>query len=339
MRSDGASAPRRVTLIPGDGVGPELVEALHVVLAAMEVPLEFERHEAGAAVAERFGTPLPDSVVESVRRNRVALKGPVTTPVGGGFRSVNVALRTALDLYACVRPVRSLAGVPNRYEGVDLVIVRENSEDLYIGDERMLDADTAEAIKRITRRGSERIARFAFEYARAYGRRRVTAGHKANIMKATDGLFLSVAREVAAGYPDIAFDERIIDALCLQLVQRPQEFDVLLLPNLYGDIVSDLAAGLVGGLGVVPGANLGAEAAVFEAVHGSAPDIAGRGIVNPAAFLLSAAMMLDHLGEQEGAARVRGALLDVLAEGRFVTPDLGGQATTSEMAAAVAARV
>lgn len=339
MRSDGASAPRRVTLIPGDGVGPELVEALHVVLAAMEVPLEFERHEAGAAVAERFGTPLPDSVVESVRRNRVALKGPVTTPVGGGFRSVNVALRTALDLYACVRPVRSLAGVPNRYEGVDLVIVRENSEDLYIGDERMLDADTAEAIKRITRRGSERIARFAFEYARAYGRRRVTAGHKANIMKATDGLFLSVAREVAAGYPDIAFDERIIDALCLQLVQRPQEFDVLLLPNLYGDIVSDLAAGLVGGLGVVPGANLGAEAAVFEAVHGSAPDIAGRGIVNPAAFLLSAAMMLDHLGEQEGAARVRGALFDVLAEGRFVTPDLGGQATTSEMAAAVAARV
>lgn len=339
MRSDGASAPRRVTLIPGDGVGPELVEALHVVLAAMEVPLEFERHEAGAAVAERFGTPLPDSVVESVRRNRVALKGPVTTPVGGGFRSVNVALRTALDLYACVRPVRSLAGVPSRYEGVDLVIVRENSEDLYIGDERMLDADTAEAIKRITRRGSERIARFAFEYARAYGRRRVTAGHKANIMKATDGLFLSVAREVAAGYPDIAFDERIIDALCLQLVQRPQEFDVLLLPNLYGDIVSDLAAGLVGGLGVVPGANLGAEAAVFEAVHGSAPDIAGRGIVNPAAFLLSAAMMLDHLGEQEGAARVRGALLDVLAEGRFVTPDLGGRATTSEMAAAVAARV
>lgn len=329
----------RVTLIPGDGVGPELAEALETVIAATGVRIEFERCEAGAAVAERLGTPLPDDVVASVRRNRVAIKGPVSTPVGGGFRSVNVALRRALDLYACLRPTRSLAGVPSRYDGVDLVVVRENTEDLYAGSERMVDDDTAETVKRITRAGSERIARFAFEYARAHGRRKVTAVHKANIMKLTDGLFLGVARHVAAAYPDIEFDDRIVDALCMHLVQRPEEFDVLLLPNLYGDIVSDLVAGLVGGLGVAPGANIGTEAAVFEAVHGSAPDIAGRDIVNPVAFLLSAVMMLEHLGESEVARGVHDAVLAVVAEGRAVTADLGGTAGTQQMAAAVAARV
>jgi isocitrate dehydrogenase (NAD+) len=329
----------RVTLIPGDGVGPELVEAAVTVLAASGVSLEFELHQAGAAMIEQYGTPLPGDVLDSIRRTGVALKGPVTTPVGAGFRSVNVTLRVELGLYANLRPARSLPGAPCVYPDVDLVIVRENTEDLYVGRERMVDADTAESIKVITRSASERIARFAFEYAVLHGRRSVTAVHKANIMKLSDGLFLDCARAVAAEYPDVLFQDRIVDNMCLQLVRRPQDYDVLVLPNLYGDIVSDLAAGLVGGLGLAPGANIGEDAAVFEAVHGSAPDIAGTDKVNPAAFLLSGAMMLDHLGEHDVARRVERAVVDVLAAGRHTTPDVGGSAGTQEMARAVARRL
>jgi isocitrate dehydrogenase (NAD+) len=329
----------RVTLIPGDGVGPELVEAAVTVLAASGVSLEFELRYAGAEMIERHGTALPDDVLDSIRSTGVALKGPVTTPVGAGFRSVNVMLRTELGLYANLRPARSLPGAPCLYPDVDLVIVRENTEDLYTGRERMVDADTAECIKVITRGASERIARFAFDYARQHGRRSVTAVHKANIMKLSDGLFLDSVRAVAAGYPDVPFQDRIVDNMCMQLVRRPQDYDVLVLPNLYGDIVSDLAAGLVGGLGLAPGANIGEGAAVFEAVHGSAPDIAGADKVNPAAFLLSAAMMLDHLDEPDAARRVERAVVDVLAEARHTTPDVGGSAGTQEMARAVARRV
>ena len=328
-----------VTLIPGDGTGPELAAALETVIAASGVAIVWERHDAGAAVLERRGTPLPDEVVESVRATKVAMKGPVTTPVGSGFRSVNVALRVALDLYACLRPAKSLVGVPSRFTGIDLVVVRENTEDLYTGIEHQLTPDVAESVKVITRRGSERIVRYAFEYARAHGRHRVTAVHKANIMKLTDGLFLRVAREVAAAYPDVEFDDRIVDNLCQQLVMAPERFDVLVCPNLYGDIVSDLCAGLIGGPGVAPGANVGADAAVFEAVHGSGPDIAGRDIVNPTAFLLSGVLMLEHLGETVAAARLHDAVAAVIAEGRQVTPDLGGTAGTQEFARAVAARL
>ncbi len=326
----------RVTLIPGDGIGPELAEALELVIAATGVPLEFERQEAGAGVVDRFGTPLPDHVLESVRRNKVAIKGPITTPVGSGFRSVNVALRKALDLYACLRPARSMEGVRSRYRDIDLVVVRENTEDLYAGIEHMVGPDAAESIKIITRAASERIVRYAFDYARRYGRSKVTAVHKANIMKCTDGLFLRVAREVAEQYPDLEFEDRIVDNMCMQLVQKPESYDVLVLPNLYGDIVSDLCAGLVGGLGVAPGANIGAEAAVFEPVHGSAPKYAGQDKVDPTAILLSGALMLDHLGETGAAQAVRDAVARVIAEGRHVTYDLGGSAGTREMAQAVA---
>ena len=329
----------RVTLIPGDGVGPELVEAAMTVLAAGGVSLEFELRQAGAAVMAAHGTPLPEEVLDSIRRTGVALKGPVTTPVGTGFRSVNVTLRTELGLYASLRPARSLPGAPCLYSDVDLVIVRENTEDLYTGRERMVDADTAESVKVITRSASERIARFAFDYARVHGRRSVTAVHKANIMKLSDGLFLQSVRAVAAEYPDVHFQDRIVDNMCLQLVRRPQDYDVLVLPNLYGDIVSDLAAGLVGGLGLAPGANIGEGAAVFEAVHGSAPDIAGKDEVNPAAFLLSGAMMLDYLSEPRAARSVERAVADVIVEGRHTTPDVGGTAGTQEMARAVARRV
>jgi isocitrate dehydrogenase (NAD+) len=329
----------RVTLIPGDGTGPELATALETVIAASGVPIVWERHDAGAVAMERGGAPLPDEVVESVRSTKVAIKGPITTPVGSGFRSVNVALRVALDLYACLRPAKSLPGVPSRFTGIDLVVVRENTEDLYAGIEHQLTPDVAESIKVITRRGSERIVRYAFEYARARGRRRVTAVHKANIMKLTDGLFLRVAREVAGAYPEIAFDDRIVDNLCQQLVMAPERFDVLVCPNLYGDIVSDLCAGLIGGPGVAPGANVGADAAVFEAVHGSGPDIAGRDIVNPTAFLLSGVLMLEHLGETAAAGRVHDAVAAVIAEGRRVTRDLGGTAGTQEFAQVVAARL
>jgi isocitrate dehydrogenase (NAD+) len=328
-----------VTLIPGDGTGPELAQALETVIAATGVSITWERCDAGIDVMERYGTPLPEHVIESVRRNRVAIKGPITTPVGSGFRSVNVALRKELDLYACLRPARSLKGVRSRYQDIDLVIVRENTEDLYAGIEHMVGADAAESIKIITRPACERIVRFACDYARAHGRRKVTAVHKANIMKCTDGLFLRVAREVAEEYPDLEFEDRIVDNMCMQLVQKPELYDVLVLPNLYGDIISDLCAGLVGGLGVAPGANIGAEAAVFEPVHGSAPKYTGQNKVNPTALLLSGVLMLEHLGESEAAAAVYAAVAAVIAEGKDVTYDLGGSAGTQQMAAAVARRL
>ncbi|HEU4674057.1 MAG TPA: isocitrate/isopropylmalate dehydrogenase family protein [Candidatus Limnocylindrales bacterium] len=330
----------RVTLIPGDGIGPELAEATRRVLDASGVPFEWEVVDAGEAVMSEYGTPLPDHVLDSVRRNRVALKGPITTPVGEGFRSVNVTLRQALGLYANLRPARSMKGLETRYEDVDLVIVRENTEDLYAGIEHRVGPDAAESIKIITRLASERIARFAFAYAVANGRRKVTAVHKANIMKLSDGLFLEACRTVAADYADqVEFEDRIVDNMCMQLVQKPDLYDVLVLPNLYGDIVSDLAAGLVGGLGVAPGANIGTEAAVFEAVHGSAPKYAGQNKANPTALMLSGVLMLRHLGEQRAAERVEDAIRAVIAEGATVTYDLGGSAGTSEFADAIVARL
>jgi isocitrate dehydrogenase (NAD+) len=313
----------RVTLIPGDGTGPELVAATRRVLEATGVEFDWDVQEAGAGVMDRFGTPLPDAVLDSIRVNTLALKGPITTPVGTGFRSVNVAIRQALDLFANLRPARHMAGIPICHEGVDLVVVRENTEGLYAGIEHDVIPDqAAESIRIITRRGSERIVRFAFEYARANGRRLVTAVHKANILKATDGLFLKVAREVAPEYPDVEFNDRIVDNMCMQLVQRPREYDVLVCPNLFGDILSDLCSGLVGGLGVAPGANYGHDLAVFEPVHGSAPKYAGKNRVNPTATILSAALMLRHLGEVEAAGRVETAVARVIAGGKSVTYDL-----------------
>lgn len=331
-----------VTLIPGDGIGPEVIGAACRVIEAAGVPVRWDVQEAGAAVVEREGTPLPERVLASIRRTGVALKGPVTTPVGSGFRSVNVALRKALDLYAAVRPAKTYPGVPTRFGHVDIVVIRENTEDVYAGIEfdygspvtdsliqwveRHTNLDLSEdvgiSIKLISRHGSERIVRFAFEYARRHGRRRVVAVHKANIMKSSDGLFLSVAREVAASYPDIGFGDLIVDNLCAQLVQRPEAFDVLVLPNLYGDIVSDLCAGLVGGLGLVPGANVGERAAVFEPVHGSAPDIAGQDKANPTAAILTGVMLLRHLGEEDAARRIEQAVTDVLRTGEVTTADL-----------------
>ena len=332
--------PHRVTLIPGDGIGPELAEATRRVLDASGVAFDWEVVEAGEGSIAEYGTPLPEHVLESIRRNRVAIKGPITTPVGEGFRSVNVTLRQSLDLYANLRPARSMKGLETRYDDVDLVIVRENTEDLYAGIEHMVGPDAAESIKIITRRASERIARFAFEYAVANGRRKVTAVHKANIMKLSDGLFLESCRTVAADYDGrIEFEDRIVDNMCMQLVQKPDLYDVLVLPNLYGDIVSDLAAGLVGGLGVAPGANIGLNGAVFEAVHGSAPKYAGQNKANPTALLLSGVLMLRHLGEQAAAERVERALREVIAEGARVTYDLGGTAGTSDFADAIIERL
>jgi isocitrate dehydrogenase (NAD+) len=313
----------RITLIPGDGTGPELVEATRRVLEATGIEFDWDMQEAGADVMDKYGTPLPDVVLDSIRANKIALKGPITTPIGTGFRSVNVAIRKALDLYANLRPALAFKGIPVCHEGVDLVVVRENTEGLYAGIEHdVIPDEAAESIRIITRRGSERIVRFAFEYARANGRRLVTAVHKANILKATDGLYLKVAREVAAEYPDIDFNDRIVDNMCMQLVQRPHEYDVLVLPNLFGDIVSDLASGLVGGLGVAPGANIGRDLAVFEPVHGSAPKYAGLNKVNPTANILSGALMLRHLGEIEAAQRVEAAVAAVIAAGESVTYDL-----------------
>lgn len=325
----------RVTLIPGDGIGPEVAEATLRVVEATGVPIEWEWAEAGGEVAVKYGTPLPEKTLESIRRNRVALKGPLTTPIGEGFASVNVALRKALDLYACFRPVRSLPGVRSRYEGIDLIICRENTEDLYSGIEHLVVPGVVESLKVITERASLRIARFTFDLARRHNRKRVTAVHKANIMKLSDGLFLECCRRVAKGYPEVEYQEVIVDNACLQLVLDPHQFDVLLLENLYGDILSDLSAGLVGGLGVVAGANLGDEYAVFEAVHGSAPDIAGKGIANPIALILSASYLLRHLGEEEAADRVVRAVSTVTRDGKVLTPDLGGTATTMELASAV----
>lgn len=336
-------AHHTVTLIPGDGIGLETSAAMQRVVEASGADIDWEVAEAGAHCVETHGTPLPESTIEAVKANKVAIKGPVATPVGTGFRSVNVALRKALDLYVCLRPVLSIPGAGGRYEGVDLVIVRENSEDLYAGVEfeegsegaaklislcaeegaGTIRPDSGISVKPISITGSDRIVRYAFDYAVKHGRSKVTAAHKANIMKHSDGLFLKVARDVAAEYQDrMNFDERIIDAFCMNLVMDPSQFDVIVFPNLYGDIASDLAAGLVGGLGIAPGANIGSEYAVFEAVHGSAPDIAGQNKANPTAEILSAAMMLDHLGELECAARIRQAVRDVYAEGRYLTGDI-----------------
>ena len=286
---------------------------------------------------EKYGTPLPDRVLDSIRRTGVALKGPITTPVGTGFRSVNVALRKTFDLYANVRPAKTLPGLAGRFENVDLVIVRENTEDLYAGIEHMVGEDAAESIKLITRKGCERIVRYAFEYAVREGRKKVTAVHKANIMKCTDGLFLDVARQIAKEYPQIAFDDSIVDAMCMRLVMHPEDYDVLVCPNLYGDIVSDLCAGLVGGLGLTPSANIGEAGAIFEPIHGSAPDIAGQHKINPTAAILSASLMLAHLGEAEAAASITRAVTTVIAAGKMLTQDMGGNASTEEFADAVIA--
>jgi isocitrate dehydrogenase (NAD+) len=329
-----------VTLIPGDGIGPELADAARGVLEATGIGFEWDLQHAGEATIASEGTPLPERVIESIRRTGIALKGPITTPVGSGFRSVNVGLRLALDLYANVRPARSMVGVESRYTDVDLVIVRENTEDLYAGIEHRVGPDAAESIKIITRAASQRIARYAFEYAVRNGRSKVTAVHKANIMKLSDGLFLESCQQVAAEYTGrVGFEDRIVDNMCMQLVQKPELYDVLVCPNLYGDIVSDLAAGLVGGLGVAPGANIGEKAAVFEPVHGSAPKYAGQNKANPTALILSGALMLRHLGETDAAEAVEAAVREVIAEGVTVTSDLGGTAGTREFAAAVAARV
>jgi len=327
--------PYTITLIPGDGVGPQIVEAARRVIDAAGVPIKWEVVEAGEAMIEKCGTPLPQYVLDSIKKNKIALKGPLTTPVGKGFRSVNVTLRQELDLFANVRPARNLPGVDTRFSGVDLIIVRENTEDLYGGIEHRVGRNAAESIKIITREASTRIARFAFELARREGRRKVTAVHKANIMKLSDGLFLECARQVAEGYPDIEYEEYIVDAMCMKLVQTPENYDVLLLPNLYGDIVSDLCAGLVGGLGVAPGANIGEDAAVFEPVHGSAPRHAGLNRVNPLAAILSGVMMLKYMGEMDAASRIEAAVLKVLKEKKSLTYDLGGSAGTSEMADAI----
>ena len=329
-----------VTLIPGDGIGPELAESAREVLEATGIGFEWDVQQAGEATIATEGTPLPDRVIESIRRTGVAIKGPITTPVGSGFRSVNVGLRQALELYANVRPARTMTGVESRYDDVDLIIIRENTEDLYAGIEHRVGPDAAESIKIITRAASQRIARYAFEYAVRNGRSKVTAVHKANIMKLSDGLFLESCQQVATEYAGrVAFEDRIVDNMCMQLVQKPDLYDVLVLPNLYGDIVSDLAAGLVGGLGVAPGANIGDQAAVFEPVHGSAPKYAGQNKANPTALILSGALMLRHLGETGAADAVESAVRSVIAEGTTVTYDLGGSAGTREYARAVVARL
>ena len=328
-----------ITLIPGDGIGPEVSGAVVKILETAGLGVEWESFPAGVLAVEAYGEKLPKPLLESIRRNKVALKGPVTTPVGGGFTSVNVGLRKTLDLYANLRPVWNMPSVPSRYEGIDLVIVRENTEDLYSGLEHEVVPGVVESLKIITRDASRRIATFAFEHARKHGRKRVTAVHKANIMKLGDGLFLDSVRAIAAQYPDITCDDRIVDAACMHLVMNPTQFDVLLLPNLYGDIVSDLCAGLVGGLGVVPAANLGTELGVFEAVHGSAPDIAGKSVANPTALLLSALLMLRHINEGAIADRVMKALGEVLAEGTVRTRDLGGHSSTIEFTDAICTRL
>jgi len=329
----------RVTLIPGDGIGPEVTRSVLQIIDAAGVQVDWEREDAGQTAVEQCGEPLPARLLDSIRRTKVALKGPVTTQVGRGFTSVNVGLRKALDLFANLRPIFNLPGVPSRFGNLDLILVRENTEDLYSGIEHEVVPNVMVSLKVITESASTRIARFAFDYASRHGRKRVTAVHKANIMKMGDGLFIACAQKVAAEYPAIEYDERIVDAACMHLVMRPETFDVLLMPNLYGDIVSDLCAGLVGGLGVVGSANLGTQMAVFEAVHGTAPDIAGRDLANPTALLLSALMMLRHLGEEAAGGRIRAALERVLAAGRVRTRDLGGEATGSAFADAVCAEL
>jgi isocitrate dehydrogenase (NAD+) len=329
----------KITLIPGDGIGPEVTDAVKAVLKAAGANIEWEEVEAGEKMLREVGTPLPENVIDSIRRNKIALKGPITTPVGKGFRSVNVALRKELDLYANVRPVKTLPNIKSRYDNIDLIIVRENTEDLYAGIERQVNKDKVEAIKIITTKASKRIAHFAFKCAKMYNKNRVTAVHKANILKLSDGLFLKSCYEVAKDYPSIQFDEKIVDNMCMQLVQFPESFQILVLPNLYGDILSDLAAGLVGGLGVVPGANIGDEYAVFEAVHGSAPDIAGLNKANPIAVILSACMMLDYMEYPDISSRIKSAVEQVLAEGKFLTNDLGGNTSTTGITEAIISKL
>ena len=328
-----------VTLIKGDGIGPEITEATLKVIDAAGVKINWDEVSAGEAALEEFGTPLPEAVIASLKKNGIGLKGPLTTPIGSGFRSINVALRMELDLYANLRPSKTFPGVLSRYEDIDLVVVRENTEDLYSGVEHMVGADAAESIKIITRKASERIVRFAFEYAIDNGRNKVTAVHKANILKLSDGLFLEAARDIAGKYPQIEFEDRIVDNMAMQLVLKPEQYDVMVMPNLYGDILSDLCAGLVGGLGLVPGANIGEEAALFEPVHGSAPKYTGKNYVNPSAMIMAAVLMLAYLGEKEAARRIENALAEQIKAGRDVTADLGGTAGTKEMAAALAERI
>lgn len=328
-------AKHTITLIPGDGIGPEVTAAVVRIIEAAGVEVEWETHFAGAQALEKFGDTLPQDLLDSILRNKIALKGPITTPVGKGFTSVNVGLRKTLDLYANLRPVRALPNVPCRYPELDLVVVRENTEDLYSGIEHVVVPGVVESIKVITAKASTRIAEFAFKYATDESRKKVTAVHKANIMKLSDGLFLDCFRDVAANYPRIEADDKIVDNACMQLVMRPEQFDILLLENLYGDIVSDLCAGLVGGLGLVPGANIGEKGAVFEAVHGSAPDIAGQGIANPTALLQSGILMLRYIGEREPADRIEKSMLKVFADGQVRTRDIGGTASTMTFTEAI----
>ena len=327
--------PTPVTLIPGDGIGPEVTAAARRVIDAAGADIEWHVHEAGGDVIEKYGAVLPPSTIYSIERNRIALKGPIATPIGKGFKSANVQLRQALDLYANVRPVHSLPGVNTRFENVDLVVVRENTEGLYSGVEHVVVPGVVESLKIITEKASLRIARYAFELARRQGRKRVTAVHKANIMKLSDGLFLDCSRRVARDYPDIVYDEVIVDAMTMHLVQRPETFDVLVMENLYGDIISDLASGLVGGLGLTGSGNIGEHAAVFEAVHGTAPDIAGKGVANPTAIIFSGVMMLRHMARYDVADRIERAVLDVFAEHQHITRDLRGTASTQEYVDAI----
>lgn len=325
----------KITLIYGDGIGPEVIEASRRVIDASGVDIEWEKMEIGMGAIEKYGTPLPDIALESIRRNKVAFKGPVTTPVGKGFRSVNVAIRKTLDLYANVRPVKTYEGIPSKYSNIDLIIVRENTEDLYAGIEHMVTPDIAESIKIISKKCSDRIAKYAFEYAINNNRHKVTAVHKANIMKLSDGLFLRCVGNIAKEYKSIEFEDVIVDAMSMKLVMMPEDYDVLVLPNLYGDILSDLAAGLVGGLGIIPGANIGKDVAVFEAAHGSAPQIAGMNIANPIATMLSGVLMLRHIKEFDCADKIENAITRLIKEGKTLTDDLGGKAKTSEFADAV----
>lgn len=330
---------RTVTLIPGDGIGPEISQSVVKIFEAAKVPIKFEIVEAGAKVMDQENTPLPQGVLDSIQKNKVALKGPITTPIGSGFRSVNVALRQYFDLYANVRPVKSIKGVPSRYEEVDLIIVRENTEDLYAGIEHKIGEVAAESIKVITKKASDRIAKYAFTLANQQQREKVTAVHKANIMKLSDGLFLDCVRDIRKHYPDIEYDEQIVDAMCMNLVLHPESSDVLVMGNLYGDILSDLCAGFVGGLGLIPGANIGEEIAIFEAVHGSAPSIAGCNQANPTALIQSAIMMLRHLNLLNEANRIEAALYAVYEQGHDLTKDLGGTATTTQFTDALIAKL
>ncbi len=320
-----------ITLIPGDGIGPEITDAVKTIVDAVKVKVRWDVQQAGQSALEKYGTPLPQSVIDSINANKVALKGPVTTHIGKGFKSINVTLRQTFDLYANIRPIKSLPGIKTFYKDIDIVIFRENTEGLYVGIENVIDEDRVEAIKVITRRGSRRIAKGAFEYAKLNNRKKVTAIHKANILKKSDGLFLEECRKSAEKHSHIEYDEMIIDNACMQLVQYPGKFDIIVTENLYGDIISDLCAGLVGGLGVIPGINMGREHMIFEAVHGSAPDIAGKNIANPLALLLSTIEMLKHLDELEAAQSIQKAVCTLLKEGKSLTPDLGGNATTTEM--------